>query len=37
MQFDFKNNKELTVKIDMKIGGEKEMWARKRDKQNKEV
>ena len=37
MQFDFGNNKELMVKIEMEIRGEKEMEARKREKPNKEV
>jgi len=31
VQFDFENNKELMVKIEMEIKGEKEMEARKRE------
>jgi len=37
LQFDFENNKELMVKIEMEIRGEKEMETRKRDGPNKEV
>jgi len=31
VQFDFENNKELIVKIEMEIKGEKEMEAQKRE------
>jgi len=37
VQFDFENNKELMVKIEMKIRREKEMEAHKREKPNKKV
>jgi len=37
VQFDFKNNKELMMKIEIEIRGEKDMKARKIEKSNKEV
>jgi len=35
VQFDFRNNKKLMVKIDIEIRGEKDMEARQREKSNK--
>ena len=37
MQFDFKNNKKLMMKIEMKIKEEKKMETRKKEKPNKEI
>jgi len=37
VQFDFENNKELMVKIEMEIRGEKEMKTRQIEKSNKEA
>ena len=37
MQFDFENNKEFMVKIEIKIRGEKEMKIQNKEKPNKEI